>query len=134
MNIEKIKAKINESDAFENLIGMEFLSTPDPDTCMAKMHVDKRNMQPFGYLSGGAILALAETLAGVGSSSLCPGAIVVGMNVQANHVHSTKEGDTITAIGTIIHQGRQTHVWNITVTNEASQLVSSISVTNFVKS
>lgn len=134
MNIEKIKAKINESDAFENLIGMEFLSTPDPDTCMAKMHVDKRNMQPFGYLSGGAILALAETLAGVGSSSLCPGDIVVGMNVQANHVHSTKEGDTITAIGTIIHQGRQTHVWNITVTNEASQLVSSISVTNFVKS
>lgn len=134
MNIEKIKAKINESNAFENLIGMEFLSTPDPDTCMAKMHVDKRNMQPFGYLSGGAILALAETLAGVGSSSLCPGDIVVGMNVQANHVHSTKEGDTITAIGTIIHQGRQTHVWNITVTNEASQLVSSISVTNFVKS
>ena len=41
-------------------LGMEFISTPEDDTCMARMKVDERNRQPFGYLSGGASLALAE--------------------------------------------------------------------------
>lgn len=33
----------------------------------ATMKVDERNRQPFGFLSGGASLALAENVAGIGS-------------------------------------------------------------------
>ena len=42
------------------------------------MRVDERNRQPFGFSSGGATLALAENLAGVGSLALCPDDISVG--------------------------------------------------------
>lgn len=133
MNLDKINEIIQKSQGFEANTGMVFISTPGSDTCVAKMHVDKRNMQPFGYLSGGAILALAESLAGAGSCSLCPGCKCMGINVNANHVHSAKEGETVTATGHLIHQGKQTHVWRIDVTNEAGQLVSTVNVTNFVK-
>lgn len=133
MNLDRINEIIQESQGFEAGTGMEFISTPDPYTCVAKMHVDKRNMQPFGYLSGGAILALAESLAGAGSCSLCPDCKCMGINVNANHVHSAKEGETVRATGRLIHQGKQTHVWRIDVTNEAGRLVSTVNVTNFVK-
>ena len=77
MNVEKIADIINSQPNLSTALGMEFISTPEEDTCMAKMKVDERNRQPFGFLSGGASLALAENLAGVGSSCLCPTKICV---------------------------------------------------------
>ncbi|MGN1260920.1 MAG: PaaI family thioesterase, partial [Alloprevotella sp.] len=86
MNIDKILEIRLKQKGLSDVLGMEFMSTPEPDTCMAQMHVDERNRQPFGFLSGGATLALAENLAGVGSMALCPGKICVGINVSGNHV------------------------------------------------
>lgn len=113
-------------------IGMELVNTPEPDICVARMAVDERNRQPFGYLSGGATLAMAETLAGAGSCTLCPGRKCVGMNVSAQHIHAAAEGDTVTATARIIHQGDKTHVWQVEVRDSKNALISSISVTNFV--
>ena len=52
MNIEHIKDNINKLPNLSTALGMEFISTPEPDTCMARMKVDERNRQPFGFLSG----------------------------------------------------------------------------------
>lgn len=132
MNVEKINKILNEKANLAEKLGMEFFSTPDPDTCIGTMPVDERTVQPFGYLSGGASLALAETIAGVGSCSLCPDSICVGLNVNANHIHPAKQGDTVTATARIIHKGRTTHVWQVDIRNTADELISSISVTNYV--
>lgn len=113
-------------------IGMQLVSTPEPDFCVAHMHVDERNRQPFGFLSGGATLAMAETLAGVGSCTLCPGRKCMGMNVSAQHIHAAAEGDTVTATAHIIHQGDKTHVWQVEVRDSSNNLISNISVTNFI--
>ena len=113
---------------------MTFVSTSDPDTCMATMAVDERTRQPFGVLSGGATLALAETLAGVGSLAMCPGEKYVGVNVSGSHVKAVKEGDTITALARIVHRGRRFHVWNVEVTNTAGEIISTVSVTNYAVS
>ena len=67
MNIEHLIERIEKSDGLSKTLGMHFISTPEPDTLQASMKVDERNKQPFGFLSGGASLALAENLAGVGS-------------------------------------------------------------------
>jgi uncharacterized protein (TIGR00369 family) len=111
---------------------MEFISTPDKDTCMARMLVDERNRQPFGFLSGGASLALAENLAGVGSLALCPGKISVGINVSGSHVQAVLEGDTVTAIARLMHKGRTLHQWNVEIKNGAGELISTVQVTNYV--
>ena len=86
MNVESINEIINAKPNLSTALGMEFISTPEDDTCMARMKVDERNRQPFGFLSGGASLALAENVAGVGSSALCPGKICVGISVSGEHV------------------------------------------------
>ena len=132
MNLETIKEKLRRSDGLSNTLGMNFISTPEPDMCVASMKVDERNRQPFGFLSGGASLALAENVAGVGSMVLCPGKICVGINVSGEHVKAVLEGDTVTAYGRLLHRGKTLHVWHIKIKNENGDLVSSVQVTNFI--
>lgn len=57
MDIERIKEIIESQPNLSTALGMNFISTPDDDICMATMKVDERNRQPFGFLSGGASLA-----------------------------------------------------------------------------
>lgn len=103
------------------------------DRVEATMPVDERTRQPFGILHGGATLALAETVAGLGSMILAkPDEIVVGMQVSGNHMSSAHEGDTVRAVATIIHKGRSSHVWNVDVFTSTDKLVSSIRVVNSI--
>ena len=111
---------------------MEFISTPEPDTCMARMKVDERNRQPFGFLSGGASLALAENVAGVGSSALCEGCACVGIEVSGSHVRAVSEGDTVTAHARLLHKGKTLHVWQVDISNTSGELISSVRVTNYI--
>lgn len=132
MNVDNIKDRLLSQDGLSNTLGMDFISTPEPDTCKATMKVDERNRQVFGFLSGGATLALAENLAGVGSLALCPGKICVGVNVSGSHVKAVLEGDTVTATATLLHKGRTLHQWHVNIRNSAEELISSVEVTNFI--
>lgn len=103
------------------------------DRVEATMPVDERTRQPFGILHGGATLALAETVAGLGSMLICqPDEIVVGMQVSGNHISSAHEGDTVRAVGTIVHKGRSSHIWNVDVFTSTNKLVSSVRVVNSI--
>lgn len=132
MNVDKIKDMVERQPNLSTALGMEFISTPEPDICMARMKVDERNRQPFGFLSGGASLALAENVAGVGSSALCEGRICVGINVSGSHVKAVSEGDTVTATARLVQKGRQLHVWCVDITNSSGDLISTVQVTNYI--
>ena len=132
MNVDRIKEIIEKSPNLSTALGMHFISTPDDDMCMATMKVDERNRQPFGFLSGGASLALAENLAGVGSSALCPGKICVGVSVSGDHVKAVEEGDTVTALAHLVSKGRKLHVWDVQINNSNGELISTAHVTNYI--
>ena len=132
MDIEKLKAVRLKNDGLSKTLGIEFFSTPAPDTVGARLEVNPTNSQPFGFLSGGASLAMAENLAGVGSLALCPDKICVGINVSGNHVRSVLEGDTVTAIARIIYKGRTLHTWQVDLTNSEGKLISTVTVTNYI--
>ena len=110
MNVDHIKEIIERSPNLSTALGMEFISTPDDD------------------------LALAENVAGVGSSALCPGKICVGINVSGSHVKAVIEGDTVTALAHLVQKGKKLHVWNVEINNSAGELISLVSVTNYVVS
>lgn len=113
-------------------LGIQYTYASD-ERIEATMPVDYRTRQPFGILHGGATLALAETVAGLGSMIICePDEIVVGMQVSGNHISSAHEGDTVRAVATIVHKGRSSHVWNVDVFTSTNKLVSSIRVVNSV--
>ena len=132
MNIEKVIKRISKTDGLSKTLGMQFVSTPEPDTLQATMKVDERNRQPFGFLSGGASLALAENVAGIGSLALCPGQIAVGINVSGTHVLAVSEGDTVTAYAKIVHKGRTLHTWQVDIKNSEGALICTVQVTNYV--
>ena len=132
MNVDHIKEIIEKRPNLSTTLGMQFISTPDDDICMATMKVDKRNRQPFGFLSGGASLALAENLAGVGSSALCPGKICVGISVSGDHVKAVEEGETVTALAHLVSKGRKLHVWDVQISNSSGELISTVHVTDYI--
>ena len=132
MDVDRVKKIIESMPNMSTALGMEFVSTPEDDTCMARMKVDERNRQPFGFLSGGASLALAENVAGVGSSSLCPGCACVGIEVSGSHVKAVAEGDTVTAVARLLHKGTTLHVWNVDIKDTSGELISNVRVTNYI--
>ena len=99
----------------------------------ASMPVDHRTSRPGGLLHGGANLALAETMAGLGSMLAVDiqEFDVRGIQVSGNHTGSVSEG-TVFAHGEIVHPGSRTHVWNIEIRNTIGKLVSTVTVTNMI--
>lgn len=105
-------------------LGIEFTEIGD-DFVTARMPVDHRTHQIFGILHGGASVVLAETLGSVASMLVLPDPEkqrAVGLEINANHVRSVKEGWVYGRV-TPLHVGRTTHVWDIRITNEAGKLV-----------
>ncbi len=90
----------------------------------AIMPVQPATHQPLGYLHGGASVALAETVASVGTWNLIDQSsqICFGLEINANHIRPKREG-IVTAVGTPLHRGRTTMVWEIKITDEAGKLV-----------
>ncbi|TFJ92803.1 hotdog fold thioesterase [Lentibacillus salicampi] len=113
--------------AFENTL-MESLGietvTLDEDRVVMKMPVDRRTLQPAGFLHGGANVALAETAASVGATlnADLEKFNVFGIEINANHIKSKREG-TVTATAEPIHKGKKTMVWGIRITDEHDHLI-----------
>jgi len=94
-----------------------------PHRVVAEMEVTPRVHQPFGFLHGGASVALAETVASIGAYLAAPeGYTSFGLEINANHLRSMQSGK-VKAVATPFHQGRTTQVWGIEVTDEQGRLV-----------
>lgn len=93
------------------------------DSITATMPVDSRTKQPMGLLHGGANVVLAETLGSIASSLTLDldKQFCVGLEINANHLKSVKEGIVIGKTSPI-HLGKSTQVWEIKIKNESDQL------------
>lgn len=104
-------------------LGIEFTQVGD-DFIEAKMPVDSRTQQPLGLLHGGASVTLAETLGSVAATCCVDheSQYCVGLDINANHVKSAKNG-YVYGITKPIHIGKRTHVWEIRIVNEQKELI-----------
>lgn len=111
-----------ENTLIESL-GMKIIEVKEGQVTMT-MPVDERTRQPFGFLHGGASVALAETAASVGAAALIDleTEACFGLEINANHIKAKRSGE-VTATAKIEHRGRTTMVWTIKITDEDSQLV-----------
>lgn len=104
-------------------LGMKIVEISEEKVVMT-MPVDDRTKQPFGFLHGGASVALAETVASIGTGNLIDTEThsCFGLEINANHLHSVREG-TVTATGVPVHKGKSTMVWTIEVRDELDRLL-----------
>jgi uncharacterized protein (TIGR00369 family) len=100
------------------------ITDAEPGRVVATMPVGPPVHQPYGLLHGGASVALAETVASIAGSLNLDRAreMAVGLEINANHVRPVRSG-VITAVGTPLHLGRSTHVWDVRITDERNRLV-----------
>ncbi len=106
-------------------LGIEFTEV-GADFMTASMPVDHRTVQPFRILHGGASVVLAETLGSV-ASVLCIADMskqqAVGIEINANHLSSAREGTVVYGTVRAIRVGRTMHVWSIEIKDGNGKLV-----------
>lgn len=124
-NIAKVKALLGSSGVKTLMETLGITITElTLDKVVGTMPVDERTKQYYGILHGGASVALAESLASIGSAIHLDlekenGA---GLEINANHLRSVASG-LVTGVAKPIHLGKKTHVWSIEIHNEQNQLV-----------
>ena len=124
--VEKESAMMQMKPVEETIVGVlgiEYVEIT-PDKVVATMPVHAATHQPFGQLHGGASVVLAESVASVGTWHLIDqeNEIAVGLEINANHLRGKQEG-LVTAIGTPLHKGRTTMVWDIKIVDEEEKLI-----------
>lgn len=74
-----------------------------------------------GFLFAPAVIALADTCAAIGCGNNVPaGSSFTTIELKSNFLSSARVGERVTCRCTPAHLGRQTHVWDATVTNETT--------------
>ncbi|MCM3787076.1 hotdog fold thioesterase [Domibacillus indicus] len=104
-------------------LGMEVV-TIETGRVVMTMPVDERTRQPFGFLHGGASVALAETAASIGAAAMIDldTEVCFGLEINANHIKSKRDG-IVTATALIVHRGKSTMVWSIEIKDENGELI-----------
>ena len=125
MNKEKLLEKMSKlnQNTMATAIGLELTDIGNDYVC-GKIPIDKRTIQPFGFLHGGASVALAETIGSLaGQMQVNPEReIVLGIEINANHIKSVKEG-WVYGKASPIKIGKKIHVWEIQITDVEKKLV-----------
>lgn len=74
-----------------------------------------------GFLFAPAVIALADTCAAIGCGNNIPaGASFTTIELKTNFLATARVGERVTCRCIPVHLGRQTHVWDAVVTNEAT--------------
>ena len=125
MDKEQIIRRINNKiqNTMTSTIGIEVTDYNDDFIC-GKMPVDERTIQPWGLLHGGASVALAETLGSIGGGIKAKqnNEKVVGIEVNANHLKSARDG-WVYGKSIPIQIGRKIQVWETKITDKNNDLI-----------
>lgn len=120
------------TDTLMDHLGIKLIEFGE-DYVKAAMPVGPATHQPLGYLHGGASLALAESVGSIASYLLVDSDAfnVFGLEINANHIRSIRKGQVF-AIARPLHLGKQTHVWDIRIEDEHSNLISIVRLTTMI--
>ena len=112
-----------QPNTMSSLLEMEWVEVGD-DFLRLRMPVNDKTKQPYGLLHGGASCALAETIGSIGSFLVIDSTkkLCVGLEINANHVKSARDG-FVTATAKPLHLGNFTHIWDIRIEDDNSNLV-----------
>ena len=119
--LQKIQTSIHNT--MISAIGIEITDVGENYVC-GKMPVDKRTVQSFGTLHGGASVALAESLGSIAGSMHIDSEQeeVMGIEINANHLKAVQAG-WVYGKASPIKIGKSIQVWEIQITDEAQKQV-----------
>ena len=117
----------------QGTIGIEIVDEGD-DFIRGVMPVSDRVRQPYGIVHGGALMALAETLAsygtavGVGSK----GDIALGQEISGSYMRPFTKGN-VNALARVRRKGRTAWNWEVELTDDDGRLCTLVRLTIAVR-
>lgn len=116
---------------FPGDLGIELTEIAD-DLVRGRMAIDRRHLHPMGYVHGGAWVAFADTVAAWGTMRNLPADRgFTTVELKMNLISSAAAGDELTALGTPLHVGSRTQVWQVQV-HRGERLAASFTCTQIV--
>jgi len=131
-NVLKVCNQIADRGLLKTL-GIKFIDVGN-DFLTASMPVNEKVYQPDGILHGGATVALAETVGSAAVAVLTKNSnlTIRGIEINANHIRSVKNGNVI-ATAKPIHLGKTIQLWEIRTTDQENQLISISKLTTYTR-
>ena len=116
--IEQINTRIQGT--LPGLIGVEFTGI-EPGRTTSRLSLRPELLAPNGYLHAAVVIAIADTTCGFGTMNDLPERAhsFTTIELKSNFLGTAREG-ALACVGTRVHGGRTTQIWDATVTDEAS--------------
>ncbi len=105
---------------FPSMIGLEVLEV-ERDRVRGRLETTERLIAGTGYLWAPVIVGLADALCAAGTGVNIPeGATFTTVELKTNFLGSARPGEVVIGQAVPAHVGRTTHVWDVSVTNDAT--------------
>jgi 1,4-dihydroxy-2-naphthoyl-CoA hydrolase len=91
------------------------------DLVIGHIDVTENLIAGTGFLFAPAVIALADTCAAIGcGNNISAGSSFTTIELKSNFLSSARVGERVSCRCLPVHIGRQTHVWDAEVTNDAT--------------
>jgi 1,4-dihydroxy-2-naphthoyl-CoA hydrolase len=117
---------------FPGLMGVRLVEV-EPDRVVAELAVRPNLCTAGGILHGGAIMAFADTLGGVGTFVNLPeGKRTTTTDSSTKFIAGAPVGTTVVGECVALHRGRTTQVWQTSIRAQESKLCAVVTQTQLV--
>jgi 1,4-dihydroxy-2-naphthoyl-CoA hydrolase len=123
---EDVASALNAvSDGWNAAMGLRFVRAC-ADEVVVEWDIASQHLQPYGIVHGGVHAGVIETIASVGAAVYArPRAqAVVGLENHTSFLHAVR-GGLLRATARPLTRGRQTQVWEGTITDAAGRIVAT---------
>jgi len=129
-NLYKKIITINESCAYHQILGIRIKSL-QPGVAVLTMTVQKEHINPQGFAHGGASFSLIDTAMGMSVRSL--NRVSVAIEGSINYLQPAKPGDSLTAVGKIVRQGKNIMVAQAEIVSREGDMIAFCKGTYYIK-
>lgn len=128
-----LTAAYNENNApFAKLMGV-VMTLVTKDRIEGEVQVTKDHCTVPDVMHGGAIMAFADNMGGIGAFVNMPqGAMTTTVESKTNFLRPIPIGQTVKAVATPINIGRQLHVWRTEIFRDDGKLAAVVTQTQII--
>jgi uncharacterized protein (TIGR00369 family) len=131
-NLDQIHPLAGVQPPFADHLGLRILSAR-PDRVEAEMRAGPSLINRNGTLHGGAVMGMADHLGGLGAFlNIAPTESTATVESKTNFFRAIPAGDLVTGISILLHGGRQTMVWQTTLTRSDGKMAALVTQTQIV--
>ncbi len=133
MAVDDVKEFLgSDKPHFARFIGLK-ITHVSPERIEATLEAREELSNRHGVLHGGAIMTIADTIGGVGTSANLPtGGGTVTIESKTNFFAAIPVGETAKAECTPLHRGRTTMVWQTKIMRSDGRLAALVTQTQLV--